>query len=125
MTDESPRRSGREDIERFLTHEGRAKVAALMAETEAEGDDGFDMDAVVAQNLADHATVYDPAPEPAPHLPYCEGGHGVVVSCAQVAAWRRDSARDLWRCWHNPSSGGRSLHSFGDGDVCCHEGCGQ
>lgn len=59
------------------------------------------------------------------HQPYCEGGHGDVVTCVQVATWRRDSARDPWRCWHNPYPGGWSRHSFGDGDVCRFEGCGQ
>lgn len=60
----APVGTGREDLERLLTDEGRAKVAAFVAECEAESDD-VDLNQAFAQNLADHAAVYDPAPEPA------------------------------------------------------------
>lgn len=59
-------RAAREDLERFLTDEGRAKVDAFVAKCEAEGNDNVDLNQAFAQNLADDAAVYDNAPEPAP-----------------------------------------------------------
>lgn len=46
--------STREDVDRFLTDEGRLLVDQFMAEPLAEEDDDVDMNEVVRQNLADH-----------------------------------------------------------------------
>lgn len=43
----------RDEVEKFLTLEGRAKVKAFAADC-ADGSDDVDMDEVVRQNLADH-----------------------------------------------------------------------
>lgn len=46
--------STREDVDRFLTDEGRVLVDQFVAETAAEADNNVDMNEVVRQNLADH-----------------------------------------------------------------------
>lgn len=58
------------------------------------------------------------------HELYCDGGHVQSVTCAQVATWRRDAARDPWRCWHNPGEG-QLGHWFQGQDTCRYDGCGQ
>lgn len=79
----APVGAAREDLGRFLTDEGRAKVAAFVAECEAEGDD-FDLNEVIARNLADHAAVYDNAPEPASRSGIASRINQVAVAQATV-----------------------------------------
>lgn len=46
--------SPREDLEKFMTPDGRALVDQFMAQSLAKKDDDVNMDKVVRQNLADH-----------------------------------------------------------------------
>lgn len=76
----------REEIEKFLTAEGHAKVEQFMADA-ADEDDEVDMDEVVRRNLADHAAVLHGPTDTNTGEAAGRAQHPDDAAVAEVRAW--------------------------------------